>query len=89
MLFVICLISLFKILILIPFLIIAKIYKLIEEGIIQHKYAYGILKILKLNTIFLSLLAVKFFYLGILIIIKEVIPPILKTAAKAFITPIK
>ena len=79
----------FKILLLILFLIIAEIYKLIGEGIIQHKFAFGILKILILNTVFLSLLAVKSFYLGILIKIKEVIPPILKTAAKAFITPIK
>ena len=49
----------FKILLFILFLIIAEIYKLIREGIIQHKYAYGILKILILNTAFLSILAVK------------------------------
>ena len=55
----------------------------------RRKTYNSILKILVLNTMFLSLLAVKSFYLGILIKIKEVIPPILKTAAKAFITPIK
>ena len=79
----------FKILLFILFLIIAEIYKLIREGIIQHKYAYGILKILILNTAFLSILAVKSLYLGILIKIKESIPPILKSAAKVLITPVK
>ena len=79
----------FKILLFIFILIIAEIYKLIKEGIIQHKYAYGILKILILNTIFLLILAVKSLYIGILIKIKEAIPPILETAAKVLITPIK
>ena len=79
----------FKIFLLFFLLIIAEIYKLIKEGIIQHKYAYGILKILILNTIFLSILAIKSFYIGILVKIKKAIPPILETAAKVLITPIK
>ena len=78
----------FKILLFIFILIIAEIYKLIKEGIIQHKYAYGILKILIFDTIFLLILMVKFFYIGILIKTKEV-PQILETIAKVLITPIK
>ena len=79
----------FKILLLILFLIIVEIIHLIKEGIADHKFAFGILKILVLNTIFISLLSIKSFYLGFLIKLKEAIPPIIKTAAKVIMTPIK
>ena len=79
----------FKILLLILFLIIVEIIHLIKEGIADHKLAFGILKILVLNTIFISLLSIKSFYLGFIIKLKEVIPPIIKTAAKVILTPIK
>ena len=78
-----------KVLLLILFLIIIEIYQLLKEGIAEHKFAFGILKILILNTIFLSILSIKSFYLGILEKIKDSIPPIIKTAAKAILTPIK
>ena len=55
----------------------------------EHKYAFGIVKILILNILFIFILSVKSFYLGILIKIKEAIPPIIKSTAKALVTPIK
>ena len=55
----------------------------------EYKFAFGILKEMILNTIFISILSARSFYLGILIKIKEAIPPIIKTAAKTFATPIK
>lgn len=79
----------FKVLLFLLLLIIAEIYHLIKEDIAVHKYALGILKILILNTLILSIFTLKSFYLGILIKIKESIPPILKTAAKVILTPIK
>ena len=79
----------FKILLFLLFLIVVEIFKLFKEGIIEHKYAFGILKILILNTLFISLLSIKSFYLGILIKIKEAIPPIIKSAAKVLLTPMK
>ena len=79
----------YKVLLFLLLLIIAEIYRLFKEGVADHKYAYGILKILILNTMTLSILSLKSFYLGILIKIKEVIPLIIKTAAKVILTPIK
>ncbi len=79
----------FKVLLLILLLIVTEIYQLLKEGIAEHKFAFGILKILILNTIFLSILSIKSFYLGILVKIKDAIPPIIKTAAKAILTPMK
>ena len=78
----------FKILLFLLFLIVVEIFKLFKEGIIEHKYAFGILKILILNTLFISLLSIKSFYLGILIKIKEAISPISKSA-KVLLTPMK
>ena len=51
----------FKILLFILLLIIAEIVYLIKQGIIEHKFAFGILKIMVLNTIFLLILYVKSF----------------------------
>ena len=79
----------FKILLFIHFLILSQIYRLFKEGIMEHKFEFGILKLLILNTIFISILSAISFYLGILIKIKEAIPPIIKKAAKAFATPLK
>ena len=42
-----------------------------------------------LNTIFLLILYVKSFYLNVLLKIKKIIPEIIKSAAKAIMTPIK
>ena len=79
----------FKILLFLLLLIVAEIYHLIKEGIAEHKFAFGILKILVLNTLFLSILSIKSFYIGILLKIKEATPPIIRSAAKVLITPIK
>lgn len=79
----------FKVLLFILSLIIAEIIHLIKEGIWEHKYAFGILKIMILNTVFLTILSIKSFYLGILLKIKEMMPKILKSAAKVLMTPIK
>ena len=67
----------------------AEIAHLIKQGIIEHKFAFGILKIMVLNTIFLLILYVKSFYLNVLLKIKKVMPEIIKSAAKAIMTPIK
>ena len=40
----------FKVLLLILLLIVTEIYQLLKEGIAEHKFAFGILKILILNT---------------------------------------
>ena len=54
------------------FLIVAEIVQLLKEGILEHKYKYalGILKIMILNTIFLTILSIKSFYFGVLLKIK-------------------
>ena len=79
----------FKFLFVIFVLIFLEIINLFQNGIMKHKLAYGILKILILNTIFIALLALKSCYLNILLKIKEAVPPIIQTAAKIFTTPIK
>ena len=79
----------FKVLIFLLFSIVAEITHLLKEGIWEHKYAFGMLKIMILNTIFLMILSIKSFYFGILLKIKEVLPKIIKSAAKAFMTPLK
>ena len=79
----------FKALLFILFLIVSEIIHLVKEGVAEHKYAFGILKILILNTIFLFVLSIKYFSLGILGKIKEAIPPLIKTATKVILTPIK
>ena len=79
----------FKVLLLILLLIVTEIYQLLKEGIAEHKFAFGILKILILNTIFLSRLSIKSFYLGILVKIKDSIPPIIKSVTKSLLTPMK
>ena len=56
------------------------------KGIFEHPLAFGILKIIFLNTILLMIVFIK---ANILIKIKEAIPPILKTAAKLILTPVK
>ena len=70
-------------------MILFEIVNLFQNGIMDHKIAYGMLKIIFLNTLFISILALKSFYLSILVKIKEAVPPIVKTAAKIFATPIK
>ena len=79
----------FKVLLFILFLIVAEIFQLLKEGIIEHKLTVEILKILILNTAFLTILSVKSFYFGILLKIKEVMPKIIKSAAKILSTPLK
>ena len=79
----------FKILFGLLMIILFEIVNLFQNGIMNHKIAYGMLKIILLNTLFISILALKSFYLNILIKIKEAVPPIVKTAAKIFETPIK
>ena len=79
----------FKVLIFILFLIVSEIAHLLKEGIYEHKYAFGILKIMIINTIFLMILSIKSFYFGVLLKIKEVMPTIIKSAAKVLMTPLK
>ena len=80
---------LFKILFGLLVLILFEVIDLFKQGIMEHKLAYGILKILILNVAFASVLALKSFYLIFLIKIKDAVPPIIKTAAKIFVTPLK
>jgi len=70
-------------------MILFEIVNLLQNGIMEHKIAYGMLKIIFLNTLFISILALKSFYLNIIVKIKDAVPPIVKTAAKIFATPIK
>ena len=79
----------FKALLFILFLIVAEIFQLLKEGIIDHKLTVEILKILILNTAFLTILTVKSFYFRILLKIKEVMPKIIKSAAKILSNPLK
>ena len=79
----------FKALLFILFLIVAEIFQLLKEGIIEHKLTVEILKILILNTAFLTILTVKSFSFRILLKIKEVMPKIIKSAAKILSTPLK
>ena len=79
----------FKILLFILFLIVAEIYRLFKEGIMEHKFAFGKTKVDNFKYYFYFNFICDIFYLGIQIKIKEAIPPIIKTAAKAFATPIK
>ena len=61
-------------------------YITIKEGIADHKFSFGILKILLLNTMIISLLSIKTFYLRFIIKLKEAIPPIIKIATKVIMT---
>ena len=79
----------FKILFGLLVMILFEIVNLLQHGIMEHKIAYGMLKIIFLNTLFISILALKSFYLNIIVKIKDAVPPIVKTAAKIFATPIK
>ena len=79
----------FKLLLFLLFLMILETYQLLKEGIAEHKYAFGIIKILILNTLFISILSVKSFYMEIFLKIKKAIPPIIRTAAKVLTTPLK
>ena len=79
----------FKVLFFILFLIVAEIILLLKEGIIEHKLAVEILKILILNTAFLTILSEKLFYFGILLKIKVVMSKSIKSSAKILSTPLK
>lgn len=79
----------FKILLFIFLLIVAEVFHLFKEGIVEHKFAFGILKIMLLNILFLVILSVKSFYLDVFLRIKKVMPVIIETAKKAIMTPIK
>ena len=70
-------------------LIVLEVINLFKNGIMEHKLAYGILKVIILNTLLISVLALKSFYLNLLIKIKEAVPPIIETAVKIISTPIK
>ena len=62
---------------------------LINDGITSHKYGFRLLKILILNTIFLELLFFKISYIEIYGKIKKAINPLIETAKKVLMTPIK
>ena len=66
-----------------------EIIKLINNGAFDNPIAFGFLKTLILITIILSIILVNTFKLGLIRNIREVIPPILETAAKVLKTPIK
>ena len=70
-------------------LILFEVIDLFKQGIMNHKLAYDIFKILILNIAFASVLALKSFYPNFLLKIKDAVPPIIKTAAKIFVTPLK
>ena len=76
----------FKIFIAIICLIFYESLDLYLKRIFEHPLAFGILKIIFLNTILLMIVFIK---ANILIKIKESIPSLLKTAAKLILTPVK
>ena len=80
---------LFKFLFALLALIVLEVINLFKNGIMEHKLAYGILKVIILNTLLISVLALKSFYLNLLIKIKDSVPPIIETAVKILATPIK
>ena len=55
----------FKLILLIFAFIIVEIYNLLNGRIVEHKYAFGLLKVLILNTLVVSILFIKAFYFGI------------------------
>ena len=80
---------LFKFLFALLALIVLEVINLFKIGIMEHKLAYGKLKVIILNTLLLSVLALKSFYLNLLIKIKEAVPSIIETAVKIISTRIK
>lgn len=80
---------LFKCLFALLGLIVLEVINLFKNGIMEHKLAYGILKVIILNTLLISVLALKSFYINLLIKIKEAVPPFIETAVKIISTPIK
>ena len=80
---------LFKILFGLLVLILFEVIDLFKQGIMEHKLAYGVLKILILNVAFVSFLELKSFYLNFFIKIKDAVSPIIKTSAKIFVTSLK
>ena len=80
----------YKILLGLNLLIIYEMIDLINDGITSHKFGFGLLKILILNTIFLlGLLFFKISYIEIYGKIKKAINPLIETANKVLMTPIK
>ena len=79
----------FKIILGFILLIIYEIINLLNYGIVKHKFAFGILKILIINTLLILVLSFIFIYIIIYGKLKDVLPPIIKTAAKVFMTPLK
>ena len=79
----------FKFLFALLALIVVEVINLFKNGIMEYKLAYGILKVIILNTLLISVLALKSFYLNLLIKIKDAVPPIIETAVKILVTPIK
>ena len=78
-----------KILLTLISIVFYEIIKLINDGAFDNPIAFGFLKTLILITIILSIILVNTFNLGLIKKIREVIPPILETAAKVLKTPIK
>ena len=72
----------YKILLGLNLLIIYEMIDLINDGITSHKFGFGILKILILNTILLGLLFFKISYIEIYGKIKKAINPLLKQLKK-------
>ena len=79
----------YKILLGLNLLIIYEMMDLINDGITSHKFGFGLLKILILNTILLGLLFFKISYIEIYGKIKKVINPLIETTKKVLKTPIK
>ena len=79
----------YKILLGLNLLIIYEMIVLINDGITSHKFGFGLLKILILNTILLGLLFFKISYIEIYGKIKKAINPLIETAKKVLMTPIK
>ena len=77
---------LFKILFGLLVLSLFEFINLFKQGIMNHKLTSGILKILILNIAFASILTLKSFYLSFFLKIKYVVPPLIKTANKIFVT---
>ena len=79
----------FKILLFLITAISYEMINLIKIGILDNPIAFGFLKILIFITLIISIISIKSFNLGLIKKITKVIPPIIESAAKALMTPIK
>ena len=79
----------FKILLVLITAIFYEMINLFKVGILDNPIAFGFLKILIFLTLLISIISINIFNLGLIKKITKVIPPIIESAAKVLMTPIK